>query len=230
MPDPGSTPAHPRPHPDLAGWVLGALETADAESFERHLSDCDDCKGEIAELERLPALLSVAAPPVELPPELEARTVSAVQRAASKRRARRFTQLGTAAAACVALVAVLTVGNLGADRQTASFALASVSGGAMRAEADALKVANGWRVDLTATGLPPGTYECWYIGPGDQPGTPNRVSAGTFKVEVDGDVVDVDMTVGVSPLTFKVMEISQEPADGNPAMTGPVVLRGEVSA
>jgi anti-sigma-K factor RskA len=230
MPEGSTTPTHPRPHPDLAGWVLGSLENDDAEAFERHLQDCEDCQAELSELERLPALLSIAAPPVELPGDLEERTISAVHRAASKRRSRRFAQLGAAAAACVALLAVLTFGNFGAQPQTADFALAPVTGAvAMRAEAHAVKVANGWQVDLIATNLPPGQYECWYTGPGDQAGTPNRVSAGTFKVEAGGKV-DVVMTVGVSPLQFTTMEISKEPADNNPAMTGTVVLRGEVRA
>lgn len=229
MPDGSTTPTHPRPHPDLAGWVLGALEAEDAEAFERHLEACDDCRAELDQLERLPALLSIAAPPVELPGDLEERTLAAVHRAASRRRGRRFAQLGTAAAACLALVAVLTLGNLGVQPQTASFALSPVAGGAMRAEANARKVANGWEVDLTAVNLPPGQYECWYTGPGDLPGTPNRVSAGTFKVEPNGQV-EVTMTVAVSPLQFTMMEISKEPADNNPAMTGTVVLRGEVSA
>jgi anti-sigma-K factor RskA len=229
MPD-NPTPTHQRPHPDLAGWVLGALDADEAEAFERHLEGCDDCKAEVDELERLPALLSIAAPPVELPGDLEERTIAAVRRAAARRRGRRFAQLGMAAAACVALVAVLTLGNFGVQPQTANFALAPVAGGTMRAEAKAVKVDNGWKVDLTAAGLPPGEYNCWYVGPGDQPGLPNRVSAGTFKVEPNGDV-RVTMTVGVSPLQFTVMEISQEPpGDGNPAMTGTVVLRGEVRA
>jgi anti-sigma-K factor RskA len=228
MPDGSTTPVHPRPHPDLAGWVLGSLEADDAEAFERHLQACDDCRAELAELERLPALLSIAAPPVELPSDLEERTIAAVHRAASRRRGRRFAQIGTAVAACLALLAVLTFGNLGAKPQTADFALAPVAAGAMRAEAHAVKVANGWQVDLKAVNLPPGHYECWYTGRGDQPGTPNRVSAGTFKVEADG-TVDVRMTVGVSPLQFPTMEISKEPADNNPAMTGTVVLRGEVN-
>jgi anti-sigma-K factor RskA len=229
MPDGGTIPTHPRPHPDLAGWVLGSLETDDAESYERHLESCEDCQAELSELERLPALLSIAAPPVELPGDLEERTIAAVHRAAAKRRSRRFTQIGAAVAACVALLAVLTLGNFGAQPQTADFALAPVSGAvAIRGEAHAVKVANGWQVDLRAANLPPGNYECWYTGPGDQPGTPNRVSAGTFKVEGNGQV-DVRMTVGVSPLQFTTMEISKEPADNNPSMTGTVVLRGKVT-
>src|SRR5574341_238513 len=99
MPDGSTTPTHPRPHPDLAGWVLGSLEADDAEAFERHLRDCDDCRAELAELKRL---------------------------------GRRFAQIGTAVAACVALLAVLTFGNLGAKPQTADFALKPVTVGAMR--------------------------------------------------------------------------------------------------
>ena len=57
----------PHPHPDLGGYVLGALEPAERADFEEHLAGCERCQAEVAELRGLPELLEQAAPPVEGP-------------------------------------------------------------------------------------------------------------------------------------------------------------------
>ena len=54
----------PHPHPDLGGYVLGALEPAERADFEEHLAGCERCQAEVAELRGLPELLEQAAPPV----------------------------------------------------------------------------------------------------------------------------------------------------------------------
>jgi hypothetical protein len=36
---------------DAAGWVLGALDSGDAERFAQHLPTCDACQRTVAELE-----------------------------------------------------------------------------------------------------------------------------------------------------------------------------------
>jgi anti-sigma factor RsiW len=73
----------PHPHPDLGGYVLGALEPAERADFEEHLAGCERCQAEVAELRGLPELLEQAAPPVEVPPWLRERTFAAVERAAA---------------------------------------------------------------------------------------------------------------------------------------------------
>jgi anti-sigma factor RsiW len=73
----------PHPHPDLGGYVLGALEPAERADFEEHLAGCERCQAEVAELRGLPELLEQAAPPTEVPPWLRERTFAAVERAAA---------------------------------------------------------------------------------------------------------------------------------------------------
>jgi len=68
-------------HPDAAGWALGALDPADAEAFEAHLPDCARCQVTVAEFEAVTRALTSAAPAVEPPPDLGARTLASVQHA-----------------------------------------------------------------------------------------------------------------------------------------------------
>ena len=69
----------PHPHPDLAGYVLGALDPGETAAFEQHLAGCDTCRAEVDELQGLPELMERAAPPIEVPPGLRQRTFAAVQ-------------------------------------------------------------------------------------------------------------------------------------------------------
>ena len=43
--------------PELGVYVLGAIAPADRERVSRHLASCPGCRGEVAGLARLPALL-----------------------------------------------------------------------------------------------------------------------------------------------------------------------------
>lgn len=235
MPDSGDTApsVHPRPHPDLAGWVLGACEPEEAEAFEAHLPECEECQAELKELEGLPAKLAEAAPPVELPPALEARTLGAVRLAAARQRRRRIQQVVWSAAACVVVLAVISAGVLTRTPEPDFvWQLTPVGEATALGEATARQTEAGWwEVELTASGLPdPGAqeyYECWYVGADDASGDPNRVTAGSFRPNPDG-TVSVRMAVfAADPSRFPVMEIALEPADGDPAQTGTVILSGE---
>ena len=67
--------------------------------------------------------------------------------------------------------------------------------------------------------LPTGElYEVWFVGPGDSPATPNRISAGTFHPDRSGRT-DVRLTAAVDPTLFPVVEITAEPGDGDPRPT-----------
>ena len=61
---------HPVPHPDLAGYVLDALDPDASQAFAAHLRDCPVCAEEVAELADLPALLARASPHVDVPIDL----------------------------------------------------------------------------------------------------------------------------------------------------------------
>lgn len=76
--------------------------------------------------------------------------------------------------------------------------------------------------------LPTGElYELWFVGPGDAPGAPNRISAGTFHPDEQGRS-RVDLTAAVDPARYPVITITAEPGDGDPSPTGPEVLRAAV--
>src|SRR5215211_3527125 len=153
----------PHPHPDLGGYVLGALEPAERADFEEHLAGCERCQAEVAELRGLPALLEQATPPVEVPPWLRERTFAAVERAAAQQRRRRRLRLAlTAAAACLVLVVAFaggyTLSRVGpfADRgRVIAFALAAPDGGAARATAKVRQVGDGLAITMEVSGLAP---------------------------------------------------------------------------
>ena len=225
----------PHPHPDLGGYVLGALEPAERADFEEHLAGCERCQAEVAELRGLPELLEQAAPPTEVPPWLRERTFAAVERAAAQQRRRRRLRLAlTAAAACLVLVVAFvggyTLSRVGpfADRgRVIAFALAAPDGGAARATAKVRQVGDGLAITMEVSGLapnPPGSvYECWYVGPGDSLARPNRVSAGTFTVGADGRA-SLRMHSAADLQRYPAMGVTLERDRGNPARTGDKVL------
>lgn len=225
----------PHPHPDLGGYVLGALEPAERADFEEHLAGCERCQAEVAELRGLPELLEQATPPVEVPPSLRERTFAAVERAAAQQRRRRRWRLAlTAAAACLVLVVAFAGGYMlsqvgpFADRgRVIEFALAAPDGGAARATAKVRQVGDGLAITMEVSGLapnPPGSvYECWYVGPGDSLERPNRVSAGTFTVGADGRA-SLRMHSAADLQRYPAMGVTLERDRGNPARTGDKVL------
>ncbi len=260
MSEPGPVLEGPGPHADAAAWVLGALDPLEAERFAVHLESCEACRQEVRELRPARALLGVAAPPVELPPGLEERTLRAVRAAAVEQPVRRpVAQPGAAvvdlaerrrrprppltwlvAAAAAVLVAV--GGGIWVQRQnapapaTVTIALRAPNGGAARGEAVGENTDNGWSVRLTVSGLPPipddkGHYECWYVGTDDSASHPDAVSAGSFEIPPGGTSADVRM--------WTVWDLQANPGshmivtlepDNDPARTGPVVLSGVVPA
>jgi anti-sigma-K factor RskA len=225
----------PHPHPDLGGYVLGALEPAERADFEEHLAGCERCQAEVAELRGLPELLEQAAPPVEVPPSLRERTFAAVERAAAQQRRRQRLRLAlTAAAACLVLVvafvggyALSQVGPFADRGRVIEFALAAPDGGAARATAKVRQVGDGLAITMEVSGLapnPPGSvYECWYVGPGDSLERPNRVSAGTFTVGADGRA-SLRMHSAADLQRYPAMGVTLERDRGNPARTGDKVL------
>ena len=73
--------------------------------------------------------------------------------------------------------------------------------------------------------LPKGEYyELWFVGRGDTPTTPNRISAGTFHPDEDGRS-HVTFAAAVDPAKYPVLSVTAEPGDGNPEPRGPEVLR-----
>lgn len=76
--------------------------------------------------------------------------------------------------------------------------------------------------------LPTGEYyEVWFVGTGDAPQAPNRISAGTFHPDPEGRS-DVRFAAAVNPALYPFIEITAEPGDGNPAPSAHVVLHAEI--
>jgi anti-sigma-K factor RskA len=221
----------PHPHPDLAGYVLGALDPGETAAFEQHLAGCDACRAEVEDLQGLPELMDRAAPPIEVPPGLRERTFAAVERAAagSRRRGPLLRLAAVAAALVVALLGGVVVSQFGAGGrgEVIELALAAQPGVSGRATAELRRVDDGVAIDMEVSGLapnPPGSvYECWFVGPGDTLEQPNRVSAGTFTIGAGGRA-SLRMHSAADLRRFPVMGVTLETDGGRPQRTGQKIL------
>ena len=97
---------------------------------------------------------------------------------------------------------------------------------------DVVKTGIGRVIDLRTDDLeilPIGEYyEVWFVGPGDTPDEPNRISAGTFHPDPEGRSF-VTFAAAVDPAKYPVVVVTAEPGDGDPHPTGAEVLRIDVS-
>ena len=180
---------HALEHADAAGWALGALDPADAQAFKDHFRTCNHCQEAAAEFEPVAQGLRRAAPAVEPPEYLEAKTIAAVQQVVKSSRqanvqpdkANRWwhlhwpnpllpvaTALAAAAVTAAAFVSV-QVFQLTAPAVAATINLRAQPGFSGSAIAAARHTSGGWKIQLTVehlSTLPPGQfYECWYAGP-----------------------------------------------------------------
>jgi hypothetical protein len=128
--------------------------------------------------------------------------------------------IGTAAALLVAtVVAVGAVsGGDDPDLQLALRATELAPGAGGAAELD--RTPSGWRIELSATGLPRlddgELYQAWLR---DDDGT--LVAIGTFN---EGE--DVVLWAGVSPLDYPTLTVTREEVAGDPGSSGEQVLVG----
>jgi hypothetical protein len=150
----------PFAHEDAA-YVLGALSPVERLEFERHLTQCVDCRRAVRELAGLPGLLSrvdaevlTAASAAEpLPPTV----LPALARAARRTRHRRLAAAAGAAAAAAAVAASVVVSVLDVDDRespsTADTVVAMDPVGEVPVEADLAleQVTWGTRLQLTCT-------------------------------------------------------------------------------
>lgn len=223
------------PHPDLGAHATGGLEAAEAAALELHLEDCANCRDEWVRLRATALLVPRAARRFAVPDDLERRTLGALadeQPAAPPLRRRRP---GRAVVAALAAAAVLMGGLVVAARS-----LDSGPAGTLELDADLRSAADpslaasatvratplGRTVALDSDSLPVlprgGFYELWFVGPGDSPGSPNRISCGTFHPDESGRT-HVTLHAAVDPALYPTLSITTEPGDGNPA-PGPEVL------
>jgi anti-sigma-K factor RskA len=153
------------------------------------------------------------------------------------RRPRRglFLRPVTAAAAAMALLALgvaagLIAGGGDEDRVTTGspvvVALEPVAGGGASGEAR-LQPRAGGTASVELAGLPPtgadDFYELWLLGDDDR-----LVSLGSVTVPRSGRTT-VDVQIPVDPADFRFLDVSLEPADGDPSHSSDSVLRGPLS-
>jgi anti-sigma-K factor RskA len=149
------------PHDLTAAYALGALDEADAEAYERHLSQCEECRTQLAELNDSAAQLAYGAVAPAPPPRLRASILETA--AAERTNVIPLPQLGwksrglaiaAAAAACVAV----------------GLGVAETQSGGKQLVSAVVVVAADRTASLQVTGLaaaPHGkTYEAWIIPPG----------------------------------------------------------------
>jgi anti-sigma-K factor RskA len=226
-------------HDDLGVFLLGSLSPAERERFESHLRGCDDCCDELSELSATGALLRLALPPDEPPERLRARSLAAGGQPAANGRAarpprRRFrlrfalglpAATATVAVALVAIALVLRGGPPGTLELDVT--LTSPAGGAV-GQAEVRRTGIGRVIGFRSDSLPllprGELYELWFVGPGDLPGRPDRISAGTFHPDGNGRT-DVTLAAAADPAQYPVLVVTAEPGDGDPQPSGVDVLR-----
>jgi hypothetical protein len=277
-------------HPEVAGWVLGALDPPDAEAFGEHLASCSQCQRAVAEFEAVARAFRYPVPDAEPPPELEAKVLASVQhavltarrsdqaptiqhavlttqpdrtptvagiqrpvlgdrrdegtpeppatpaKAAPARSARwwhwhwnaRLLSLATAVAAVIAGAVFFGTQLFSSAAPAIAIPLHAQPGFTGSGLATPRHTDVGWSINLTVAHLkvlPSGQfYECWYAGPGNRPGHPNLITAGTFVVGQSGGGT-FTMWSAADPAKFKIMQITAE-QPGDAGQHGQVILSG----
>ena len=212
-------------------YLLGELQPAERAEAERRLREDPAFRREVDRLrpvvDRLEALPTegwapLTPPPLRIPPE-EAP-------APARSRPAWLRPVAAAAVACALLGVGVAVGLLiaagGSDGPEGPalalqpLAQPSSAGGTARVvgrDADTL--------DLQVHGLAPTNgrrfYELWLMDSAQR-----LVALGTFQVPPSGNAT-VRVPLPARPSAYRYLDVSLEPADGNPAHSGDSVLRGD---
>jgi hypothetical protein len=166
----------------------------------------------------------------------EAPAVKARRRSVAAPRARRWWQFhwasplyaGVAAAAITAAVFLGSTLIRSSPAVAATISLSAQPGYVGSGTAIAHTVQGGFEISLTVKDLPASRagqfYECWYAGPGNRPGHPELITAGTFTVGGSGSHT-FSMWSAADPASFKNMQITLE-QPGDASQHGKVILSG----
>lgn len=231
------TEDHEHPFDDLAAHVLQALDGPERARLEAHLATCSACQGHLADYRAVADTLPTALDPVAPPPGAWAAIQAAARQARPPRRERRPTWRRVVWPVVGALAASLLVWNVALQYQLAGRGavpdveklarrpgrVAIFAGvGAPGASARLFVAVDKGHAHLAVAGLrplPPGrTYQLWFVRP-DAP----ALTGGTFRVDARGigwAAVDVPITIEQT----EAITVTEEPASGSPAPTGPTLL------
>jgi len=188
---------------DAAAYVLGALETGEAERYRRHLDRCPACRDEVAGMQRVTDALSMAVPQYRLPSGLRRRTLRAIR--PQSRRATPVRVAIMAAAVAASLIVAITFARMtGPAGPTAQVRI------------------GGARAELTVRHLPspaPGrVYEVWLERPNAAPAP----TGALFRVNAAGAA---DVTVRGELRGVREILVTEEPAGGSRVPTSrPVIV------
>jgi hypothetical protein len=197
---------------------------------------------ERSELDELRGLLSAPAAWEQPDPGLEDRVVAAIADEAKARpssaRVRRraflrrpifprsaYAVAGFAAVAAAAVAIALAASNSArAPTQLAMVVSGTPLAPGASGSATLTKTSSGWRIELSATGLPHLAngryYEAWLRNAAGV-----LVPVGTFN-----DARHVTLWAGVPPTQYPTLSVTRQQANGNPTSSGERVLTGTVAA
>jgi anti-sigma factor RsiW len=214
---------------ELPGLLLGELAPATAVAVDRHLAGCDPCRRDLAAVAVASSALRDASrlpfpADADLPPPPPRAPVPGSPGAVPRDRWRRRRWLLGAAAVVLALV--LGIGGLtlgrghGAGRgQTVTLAAPAAGGASARAS---MRGAGDDQVmTMTASNLPRppagAHYEVWLVGEAGE-----AFSVGVLAADGEG-VWSLPAEVAAR---YRAIDVTLEPADGDPSRSGRSVLRG----
>jgi anti-sigma-K factor RskA len=211
-----------------AAVALGLLDEGERPVAERLLADDPLFRAEVERLRATAGALNgldltswrpVAPPPLDDDRAVTLRPARPVRRRAVLRRPL-IPAAATFAAAAVALLLLFSGTSDSPPTTTLDLhALRGVPG-------EARLTITGDRAELRGHGMPPSGphdyYEAWLA---DARG--RMVSMGTFRVARDGSV-DAHMPVAVDVRRYRLVDVSLEPDDGNPAHSATSVMRAQI--
>jgi len=207
---------------ELAALADGSLDPERRAALREQVAASPELAERLAEQERAVSMARSAAAEVEAPPGLRAR-IEAQRRPRRMRAPRSFVLAGAAAAAVVVIAIGVTVLSSGSSAEQFRAALGPTAL-APRAKGNATltKTSSGWRIQLSAAGLPRlengRFYQAWL-----------RNSSGVLvPVGSFNDGRHVTLWAGVSPKDFSTLTVTRERADGDQGSSGQKVLVGTV--
>ena len=170
------------PHDLTAAYALDALDPGEAEAYERHLGQCEECREQLAELNETAAALAFGAVAPAPPARLRASILEAaaaertnVVPLSRRRWVTRGLALAAAAAACIAVGLGVSLSQSGPPPQSWTVAVGQ----------------NG-KATISVSGLasaPDGkTYEAWVIPAGHAARPAGLFSGSTSGVHLSGTV------------------------------------------
>lgn len=182
----------------LGAYVLDALDPAERAAVDVHLRTCEQCRGELAELATLPALLSrlslqdlgEALPTVVAPESLFDKVVASVRKDSAVVRLGWLRQRPAQALAAAAAAVVLVAGGVtalvelgGSSGPSAAVQTADGTHGSVRMKVTLAAQAAGTALRVAVSGLPEDEH-CWLVAVADD-GT--RESVGRWVATYAGN-------------------------------------------